>query len=105
MSRSTSRRSTEAARRRPVAALVTSRRGFLRAGAAALGGALFTASPASARQAAAGITATDLGGVTLLQGAGANVVALAGADGALMVDGGRAASAEALLAAVRSATG
>jgi glyoxylase-like metal-dependent hydrolase (beta-lactamase superfamily II) len=43
--------------------------------------------------------------VTLLQGAGCNVIAISGADGALMIDGGRAADAESLLAAVRSATG
>jgi glyoxylase-like metal-dependent hydrolase (beta-lactamase superfamily II) len=36
----------------------------------------------------------------LLQGAGCNVVALRGPDGALMIDGGLAANAEALLAAV-----
>ena len=40
----------------------------------------------------------------LLQGAGGNVVVLPGPEGALMVDGGRAANAEALLAAVRTAT-
>jgi glyoxylase-like metal-dependent hydrolase (beta-lactamase superfamily II) len=59
---------------------------------------------ASAWQAAR-ITTTDLGGITLLQGAGANVLALRGPDGALMIDGGLAANADALLAAVRSATG
>jgi len=41
----------------------------------------------------------------LLQGAGCNVLALAGADGALMVDGGLAANVEALLRAVYAATG
>ena len=41
----------------------------------------------------------------LLQGAGCNVLALAGPEGALMIDGGLAANADALLAAVRSATG
>ena len=51
------------------------------------------------------ITTTDLGGAWLFQGAGGNVVALPGPEGALMVDGGRAANAEALLAAVRTATG
>jgi glyoxylase-like metal-dependent hydrolase (beta-lactamase superfamily II) len=43
--------------------------------------------------------------MTLLQGAGCNVLAMAGPEGALMVDGGLAANADALLAAVRSATG
>jgi len=61
--------------------------------------------PASAGQSGARISTTDLGGATLLQGAGCNVIAMAGPDGALMIDGGRAANAEALLAAVRSATG
>jgi cyclase len=51
------------------------------------------------------ITTTDLGGATLFQGAGCNVIALAGPDGALMIDGGLAANADALLAAVKRATG
>jgi glyoxylase-like metal-dependent hydrolase (beta-lactamase superfamily II) len=50
------------------------------------------------------IATTDLGGATLLQGAGCNVVALPGPEGALMIDGGLAANADALLAAVRAAT-
>jgi glyoxylase-like metal-dependent hydrolase (beta-lactamase superfamily II) len=50
------------------------------------------------------MSTTDLGGATLLQGAGCNVVALPGPDGALMIDGGLAANADAVLAAVRSAT-
>ena len=41
----------------------------------------------------------------MLQGAGCNVIAMRGQDGALMVDGGLAANADALLRAVRSATG
>jgi glyoxylase-like metal-dependent hydrolase (beta-lactamase superfamily II) len=40
----------------------------------------------------------------LFQGAGCNVIAISGVEGALMVDGGRAADADALLAAVRTAT-
>jgi glyoxylase-like metal-dependent hydrolase (beta-lactamase superfamily II) len=51
------------------------------------------------------ISTTDLGGATLLQGAGCNVVALPGPDGALMIDGGLAANADALIAAVKTATG
>jgi cyclase len=95
-----------------------SRRRFLHLSGAALGGALvseiaagfdvgagFSRSAYAAAQAAARITTTDLGGATLLQGAGGNVVAIASPDGALMIDGGLAANAEALLAAVRSATG
>ena len=50
------------------------------------------------------ISTADLGGVTLLQGAGCNVVAMPGKDGALMIDGGLAANADALLAAVRDVT-
>jgi cyclase len=92
MSRSTSPRSTE-------------RRRFLRIGAAALGGALIPAYSAEARQLAPRITTADLGGATLLQGAGCNIVAVPGQEGALLIDGGLAANADALLAAVRSATG
>jgi len=51
------------------------------------------------------ITTTDLGGLKLFQGAGSNVLALHGDDGALMVDGGLAANADALLRAVHAATG
>jgi glyoxylase-like metal-dependent hydrolase (beta-lactamase superfamily II) len=80
----------------------SSRRRFLQVSAAAVGGALFR--PYSANAQAPRISTTDLGGVTLLQGAGCNVIAVAGPDGALMIDGGLAANAEALLAAVRSAT-
>ena len=68
-----------------------------------LGGALIPAS-ASAQQASARITTTDLGGVWLFQGAGCNVLATTGLEGVLMIDGGLAANADALLAAVRSAT-
>ncbi|HEX6995234.1 MAG TPA: MBL fold metallo-hydrolase [Gammaproteobacteria bacterium] len=71
------------------------------AGAASLGSVLFPA----VRARAAEIRTTDLGGLFLLQGAGANVLALGGPDGALMVDGGLAEHAEALLAAVFEATG
>jgi cyclase len=41
------------------------------------------------------------GGLALFQGAGCNVVALRGRDGALMIDGGLAANADALLKAVK----
>ena len=85
-----------------------SRRGFLRSAAVAFGGALLLWGPASAGPAlaqAARITTTDLGGAWLFQGAGGNVVALPGPDGALMVDGGRAANADALIEAVKKATG
>jgi glyoxylase-like metal-dependent hydrolase (beta-lactamase superfamily II) len=93
-----------------------SRRRFLHAGSAALGGALVLPPFAGAQQTAARITTTDLGGAMLLQGAGGNVIALPGtpkerrqgvpADRvAFMIDGGLAANADALLAAVRTATG
>jgi len=80
-----------------------SRRFFLQTGAAALGGALLFSRTANAQ--AARITTTDLGGAWLFQGAGGNVVALPGPDGALMIDGGRAANADALIEAVKNATG
>jgi len=76
------------------------RRHFLIAGAAAAGGVLLS----DAVLAQARISTTDLGGATLLTGAGCNVVAIPGPDGALMIDGGLAANAEALIAAVKAAT-
>ena len=78
----------------------SSRRHFLQISAAAFGSALLPASSF----AQAKISTTDLGGATLFQGAGCNVVALPGPDGALMIDGGLAANADALLAAVKAAT-
>ena len=81
-----------------------SRRRFIQIGAATVGGAVLPAQFAFAQQASPRISITDLGGATLFQGAGCNVIALPGPDGALMIDGGLAANAEALLAAVRSAT-
>jgi len=78
-----------------------SRRLFLQLGMAAVGGALLPdISFAQAR-----LSITDLGGATLLQGAGCNVVALPGPEGALLIDGGLAANADALVAAVKTATG
>ena len=83
------------------------RRDFLTATAAALGSALAVRRGRlqAAQQPVARVTTTDLGGATLLQGAGCNVIAVPGPEGALMIDGGRAANADALLAAVRTATG
>jgi glyoxylase-like metal-dependent hydrolase (beta-lactamase superfamily II) len=92
-------------RTRPANSDRLSRRRLLQAGAAALGGALLPALTARSQDASARITTTDLGGVFLLQGAGCNVVALRGADGALLIDGGLAANADALLRAVFAATG
>lgn len=86
--------------------MTLSRRSLLQIGAAALGSAVVAArGSALAAQSAARITTTDLGGATLFQGAGGNVLALPGPDGALMVDGGLAANADVLLAAVKQATG
>ena len=79
-----------------------SRRRFLQvAGAAPFAAAV-------ARQSPSRITATDLGGgLTLFQGAGCNVVAMRGGPqlGALMIDGGLAANADALIKAVKERTG
>jgi cyclase len=104
MSRSISQRPTEH-RRAQRAKKMLSRRSFLHVGAAAFGGWLMPAYPASAGQISPRISTTDLGGVTLLQGAGCNVIAMPGPEGALMIDGGLAANADALLAAVRDVTG
>jgi glyoxylase-like metal-dependent hydrolase (beta-lactamase superfamily II) len=85
-----------------------SRRRFLCTSAAAIGGALIPAYSLDARQVTSRITTTDLAGATLLQGAGCNVIAMPGpvaAEGALLIDGGLAANADSLLAAVRAATG
>jgi cyclase len=91
------------------------RRRLLRAGAMSLGAALLPmlnvrgqqSEPASGlRNTAPDIPRTDLGsGLVLLRAPGCNVLALHGDDGALMVDGGPAASADVLLRAVFAATG
>ena len=78
-----------------------SRRSFIGAGAATFGGGLLSGFGLHAQQVGAGITTTDLGGdLYLFGGAGCNVLALRGDDGALMIDGGLAANADALLRAV-----
>jgi len=77
-----------------------SRRHFLEVSTAAFGGAVLP----EVAWAQARISTTDLGGAPLFQGTGCNVVALPGPDGALMIDGGLAANADALLAAVKNAT-
>src|SRR5258706_11505150 len=78
-----------------------SRRRFLQVSASALGWAVLHPAFTWAQ---ARISTTDLGGATLLQGAGCNVIAVPGPDGALMIDGGLASNADALLAAVKTAT-
>jgi glyoxylase-like metal-dependent hydrolase (beta-lactamase superfamily II) len=60
---------------------------------------------AAAPQSSAQISVTDLGGLFLFQGAGCNVIAMRGDDGALMIDGGLAANAVGLLKAVKEKTG
>jgi glyoxylase-like metal-dependent hydrolase (beta-lactamase superfamily II) len=65
----------------------------------------YDAYAAGAQQVSAPITTIDLGGVTLFQGAGCNVVGMPGPDGALMIDGGTSANADALIASVRNVTG
>jgi glyoxylase-like metal-dependent hydrolase (beta-lactamase superfamily II) len=91
------------------------RRTFLTAGVAVVSGLSRTVDAAAQRNGLR-ITTTDLGGATLFQGAGCNVLVVAGAreerrqglsvdQGALMIDGGLAANAEALVAAVKRATG
>jgi cyclase len=90
-----------------------SRRRFLRAGvqalhiagAASLGGAVMRGYAVGTAQTSPQISATDLAGLNLFQGAGCNVVAMRGEDGALMIDGGLAANADALLRAVKEKTG
>lgn len=89
-----------------------SRRRLLRAAAAAVPAAALGSlgallcPPAARAQPPARITTSGLGdGLVLLQGAGCNVVAMPGDDGALMIDGGLAADAEALVRAVLDATG
>jgi glyoxylase-like metal-dependent hydrolase (beta-lactamase superfamily II) len=85
-----------------------SRRHFLSAGAAALGSALLPAYSFAALQNSSRtptISTVDLGALKFFQGAGCNVIALHGDDGALMIDGGLRANADALLKAVKDATG
>jgi glyoxylase-like metal-dependent hydrolase (beta-lactamase superfamily II) len=77
---------------------------LLRAGIVSLGAGLFPVLAARPQDAGPDVKTTDLGGLALVQVAGVNVLAMRGDDGALMVDGGPAASAEALLAAVYGAT-
>jgi glyoxylase-like metal-dependent hydrolase (beta-lactamase superfamily II) len=66
---------------------------------AGLGGALALPTLLQSALAATGdLTATDLGGgLTLITGAGANVVVARGPDGAVLVDGGRAEHAQAVI--------
>jgi cyclase len=72
-----------------------------------LGAASFAVAvrPAEAARAAS-INATELApGITLLDGAGCNVVAVRGTEGSLLIDGGYAENSKALLKAAATATG
>src|SRR5687767_7154647 len=53
--------------------------------------------------AASDLTLLDVAGLAVIQGAGCNVVALGGPDGALMIDGGLAANSAVLLKALHGA--
>jgi len=77
-----------------------SRRGFLQVAVATSAGALCAAPLQSvwAREAKTPLTVTDIApGLSLIAGAGGNVVTMGSADGALLVDGGNAARSAALL--------
>ncbi len=55
--------------------------------------------------AASDLVVREVGGLTVIEGAGCNVVALRGPEGALMIDGGLAANSAVLLQSVLSNTG
>jgi glyoxylase-like metal-dependent hydrolase (beta-lactamase superfamily II) len=100
-------------RRTPITEQRFSRRRFLRAGvqalqiagAASLGSAYLPGYAAGASQLVPAISATDLGALTVFEGAGCNVIAMRGDDGALMIDGGSARNSPAFLSAVLNRTG
>lgn len=86
--------------------------GALAAGCATQGGsAAATAGSSPAKSAvarsiaASDLTVRDVAGLTVIDGAGCNVVALRGPDGALMIDGGLAANSAVLLQSVLASTG
>jgi glyoxylase-like metal-dependent hydrolase (beta-lactamase superfamily II) len=84
-----------------------SRRGFVVGCSGTLVSAALVgvAAPVLARSGRASIETTDLGGgLTLLTGAGCNVVAMSSAEGALLVDGGLAEHSGKLLSAATHAT-
>jgi len=93
--------------------MTISRRNFLRDSTQALSAAsllgtvpaLVAAKDSKARASAKDISVKDVAGLSLISGAGCNVVALAGPEGALLVDGGLAENSALLLQAVVSATG
>lgn len=87
--------------------MLIDRRFLLRSAAPALAAASLLPASAFARDEKTArpidITVKDVNGLTVLGGAGCNVVALAGPEGALLVDGGRAANAALLLQTVHAA--
>jgi cyclase len=93
--------------------MLVDRRFFLRSAAPALAAASLLpdcafaqaakTKPGAAHVTAKDITVKDVNGLTVFGVGGCNVVALAGPDGALLVDGGRAADAAVLLQAMSAA--
>jgi glyoxylase-like metal-dependent hydrolase (beta-lactamase superfamily II) len=83
------------------------RREFLGAGMQALGAAsLGVLARSAVASSDVHVTATELApGMTLLAGAGCNVIAVHGPDGSLLVDGGYARNSKALLTAAARETG
>src|SRR5690349_16029600 len=92
-----------------------SRRNFLRDSAQALSAASLLGAVAGTafgkdekatkgRVSARDIAVKDVAGLALISGAGCNVVALPGPNGALMIDGGLAVNSALLLQAVANAT-
>jgi glyoxylase-like metal-dependent hydrolase (beta-lactamase superfamily II) len=85
---------------------VINRRQFLGAGAGLAAAAGFGTFAPRAHAASVSIKAMQLApGITLLDGAGCNVVAVKGPTGSLLIDGGYAKNSKALLAAAAKATG
>ena len=92
--------------------MLIDRRFILRSAAPALAATLLPAAafaeaakkkPSAAHLPAKPVTARDVNGLTVFDVGGCNVIALAGPDGALLVDGGRASDAAALMKAVSGA--
>jgi glyoxylase-like metal-dependent hydrolase (beta-lactamase superfamily II) len=84
------------------------RRGFLEAAAASCAGAVLSGLPLAAypKQGSGKLVTQDLGGgLALITGAGANVLAFGSADGALLFDGGDRASSKELLKLAPAAVG
>jgi glyoxylase-like metal-dependent hydrolase (beta-lactamase superfamily II) len=87
---------------------MTTRRGFLEAAAAYCAGVALAGLPpgAIAKESKATLTTQDLGGgLALITGAGANVLAVGSSQGALLFDGGTRAHSKALLQLAPAAVG